>query len=210
MLALTLLLVVTGIAIGRIGSWFDFNPFGLFAEPETSIDDRRAAVVLRMQSLARLETQSFTIEKVIEAEKDGNVFQDVLFGDRILLIAQGDVLAGIDLGKLRDEDVDVREDDSVRVVLPESEVFVATLDNEATRVYDREQGVLSRGDAQLETAARRAAERAIFQAACDQGILERAADEAREQIEALLGLLEFQDVAVIATAGACQPPSIDG
>ena len=37
-------------------------------------------------------------------------------------------------------------------------------------VYDREQGLLSRGDAQIETKARQAAEASILQAACEQEI----------------------------------------
>ncbi|HUG14958.1 MAG TPA: DUF4230 domain-containing protein [Thermomicrobiales bacterium] len=203
LLSVLLFVLLAGVAIGRIGSWFDLNPLGLFAEPDTQIHDRQPAVVLQMQSLARLETMNYTIEKVIEAEKSGNVFQDLLFGDRILLIAHGNVIAGVDLSALDDEDVEVNDDDALTVTLPPSEIFVATLNNEETRVYDRDQGLLSRGDAQLETRARQAAVAAILQAACDQGILEQAAAEAKTQLTALLGLLEFSAVTVIAPAGVC-------
>jgi hypothetical protein len=208
-LAVTLFVIVAGVAIGRIGSIFDYNPFGLFAEPEIEIDGRQAAVIVQIQSLARLETMTYRVEKVIEAEKSGNMLQDVFFGDRILLIANGEVIAGVDLGKLREDDVVVSEDDAVTVTLPRSEIFVATLDNEQTRVYDRDQGLLSRGDSQLETRARQAAEAAILQAACDQQILERAAGEARVQIAALLGLLDFSDVTVVAEPGTCPAPDTD-
>ena len=204
LLGVSLFVLVAGVAIGRIGSWFDMNPFGMFAEPETSINDRRAAVVTEMRSLSRLETQQFTIEQVIEAEKDGNMFQDILFGDRILLIANGNVIAGIDFGKLEEGDVRVTGDSTVEVTLPASEVFLSALDNEQTRVYDREQGLLSRGSAQLETEARQAAEASLLRAACDQQILDKAASEAQSQVEALLRLLEFDDVTVDAPAGTCE------
>ena len=203
LLAVVLFVVLAGVAIGRIGSWFDVNPFGLFAEPDTQINDRQPAVVLQMQSLARLETMNYTIEKVIEAEKGGNAFQDLLFGDRILLIAHGNVIAGVDLSHLTDEDVQVSAENAITVTLPPSEIFVATLDNDATRVYDREQGLLSRGDAQIETEARQAAEASILQAACEQGILDQAATEAKTQIEALLRVVEFETVTVIAPVGTC-------
>jgi len=206
LLAIILSIVLAGIAIGRIGSWFDLNPFGVFAEPETTIDDRQPAVVVQMQSLARLETMNFTIEKVIEAEKGGNAFQDLLFGDRILLIAHGNVIAGVDLSTLDPDDVAVDEANAVSVTLPASEIFVATLNNEETRVYDREQGLLSRGDAQIETKARQAAEASILEAACEQGILERAATEAQTQVTALLGALQFSSVTVIAPTGTCDVP----
>jgi hypothetical protein len=202
-LAIVLTVVLAGVVLGRVGSWFDFDPFGLFAEPETEIDDRQPAIVLQMQSLARLETMTYTIEKVIEAEKDGNAVQDLLFGDRLLLIAHGNVIAGVDLGSLDSEDVEVSEDDAVTVRLPASEIFVATLDNDETRVYDRERGWLSRGDAEIETEARQAAEASILQAACEQGILDQAATEAKTQIESLLGALEFKTVTVVAPAGTC-------
>jgi hypothetical protein len=156
-----------------------------------------------MQTLARLETSVFTIEQVIEAERAGNVFQNLLFGDRILLIAHGQVIAGVDLSLLSEPDVVITGDNAVRLTLPPSEIFIATLDNEQTRVYDRNRGLLSRGSTQLETEARQAAEASILQAACDQGILERAAADARTQITALLRLLEFEDVEVIAPAGQC-------
>lgn len=197
-----LLVLVIGVAIGRIGGWMDFNPFGVFAEPETKIDDRRQAVVIEMRDLARLETQSYTIEKVISAEKQGNVFQDLLFGDRILLIAHGSVIAGVDLGKLDESDVTVDGDD-VRVELPPTEVFVSTLDNEQTRVYDRERGLLSRGDTKLETEARQAAQDAITSAACDSGILGQAAEQARDQLTALLNGLGFATTTVVAPVGEC-------
>jgi hypothetical protein len=203
LLSVLLFVVLAGVAIGRIGSWFDVNPFGLFAEPDTQIHDRQPAIVLQMQSLARLETMNYTIEKVIEAEKGGNVFQNLLFGDRILLIAHGRVIAGVDLSALDDGDVDISDDGAITVRLPASEIFVATLDNEETRVYDRDKGLLSRGDSQLETRARQAAEAAILEAACDQGILEQAAAEARTQLTALLGVLEFSEVTVIAPTGVC-------
>src|SRR3712207_8535694 len=46
-----------------------------------------------------------SIEQVIEAEKDGNILQDTFFGDRLLLIAHGNVIAGVDFGKLGEGDV---------------------------------------------------------------------------------------------------------
>lgn len=155
-----------------------------------------------MRDLARLETQSHTIEKAISAEKQGNVFQDMLFGDHILLIAHGSVIAGGDLAKLDEADVTV-DDDSVRIGLPPSQVFISTLDNEQTRVYDRERGLLSRGDAEFETEARQTALDAILGAACDSGILGQAAEQARDQLTTLLNGLGFATSTVVAPVGEC-------
>src|SRR5437868_6321278 len=55
------------------------------------------AVVKEMRQLSRLETATFTIEKIIDAGTNGSAINKFLFGDRILLIANGQVIAGFDL-----------------------------------------------------------------------------------------------------------------
>jgi hypothetical protein len=42
-------------------------------------------VIKEMKSLNRLETATFTIEKIIDAGTSGNTFSQFLFGDRLLL-----------------------------------------------------------------------------------------------------------------------------
>ncbi|HMM42171.1 MAG TPA: DUF4230 domain-containing protein [Thermomicrobiales bacterium] len=158
--------------------------------------------VIEVRDLARLETQSHTIEKVISAEKQSNSFQDMLFGDRTLLIAHGSVIAGGDLAKLDEADVTVGGD-SARAGLPPSEIFISTLDNEQTRVYDRERGLLSRGDADLETEARQTAQDAILGAACDSSILDQTAEQARNQLTTLLNGLGFATSTGVAPVGEC-------
>src|SRR3990167_10889604 len=74
----------------------------------TQGNTNRAAVIKQIQSLSRLETASFTIEKIIDEGSTGdNVFQRLLFGDKILLIAHGQAIAGFDLSKVTDQDIQV-------------------------------------------------------------------------------------------------------
>src|SRR4030066_689032 len=113
-------------------------------------------IINQIRPLARLETIQYTVEKVITAE----VGQDSLaplFGDRLLFVGHGYVIAGIDLGKIRSQDLTF-EDGMLMIHLPEAEIFVATLDNDKSYVYDRETGLLTHGDINLETTARQAAE----------------------------------------------------
>src|SRR3990172_4684893 len=56
-------------------------------------------IIHGVRDLARLETISYTIEKVITAETGQGPF-GFLFGDRLLLIAHGVVIAGVDLGRM--------------------------------------------------------------------------------------------------------------
>lgn len=169
----------------------------------TRIDASRDAVVKEMRSLGRLETSSFSIEKIIEARKDeGGPWRDILFGDKLLLIANGEVVAGYDLSGLSDEDI-TKEGGSLRVNLPAPQIISVRLDNEKTRVYDRDQGLLSRGDKDLESEARLAAEQSIREAACAAGILREARENAVKQLGAVLGALGWPDSVIMSPDGSC-------
>jgi hypothetical protein len=160
--------------------------------PTPTIIPDPVTIIREVQSLARLETIQYSVEKVITAEINQGIFGP-LFGDRLLLVAHGFVLAGIDLAELSEEDL--RLDDGVLYVdLPEAEVFVATLDNDKSYVYDRETGLLRKGDINLETEARQAAEDAILEAAVEDGILIYAEQNAETYIERLLNTLGYMRV----------------
>jgi len=192
--ALIALLVGAGTA-----SWIMTRPTG----DGTTIDASQAAVVKEMRSLGRLETSAFTIEKVIEAKKDGGgPWSDVLFGDKLLLIAHGEVVAGYDLSGLSDDDIE-RVGGSLRVKLPAPQIFSVRLDNEQTRVYDRDQGLLTRGDKDLESEARLAAEQSIRDAACAAGILHEAQENAVKQLGAVLRALGYPDSVIQSPSGTC-------
>jgi hypothetical protein len=149
-------------------------------------------VVREVNSLARLETIQYSVEKVVTAET-GQAFLGVLFGDRLLFIAHGEVIAGVDLAKLTADDVYV-ENGMIFVSLPEAEIFVATLDNDQSYIYDRQIGFLRRGSVDLETAARRAAEDEIEKAAINDGILPQAEENAEDFLRRLFLQMGFPEV----------------
>ncbi len=149
-------------------------------------------IIRDVRSLARLETVQYSIEKVITAETGQGIF-GALFGDRLLFVAHGVVIAGVDLEKLGPQDLWV-QDGVLYVRLPEAEIFIATLDNEKSYVYDRETGLLTKGDVNLETTARRAAEDAIEEAALEDGILDQAQQNARLYFSLLLRDLGYPEV----------------
>ncbi len=67
----------------------------ILPDPVTVIDE--------VQALARLETIRYTVEKVITAETNQGALAP-LFGDRLLFVAHGYVIAGIDMGKIQPGD----------------------------------------------------------------------------------------------------------
>ena len=187
-----LLVVILGLL--SIRNFFTDDPFSFNTSSKT--------VIKELRELNRLETASFTIEKVIDAGTNGNRFQEILFGDRILLIAHGEVIAGFDLSQLDEGDVMIN-DRSLTLTLPEPQVLVTRLDNEETRVYDRQQGLLTRGSEDLESEARLVAEQQIREAACTGGILDEASKNARSQLTALFKTLGFSSVVIETPVGSC-------
>jgi hypothetical protein len=167
--------------------------------PTPTILPDPVTIINQIRPLARLETIQYTVEKVITAE----VGQDTLaplFGDRLLFVGHGYVTAGIDLKNITSKDL-VIEAGLIKVTLPEAEIFDATLDNDKSYVYDRETGLLTKGDINLETAARQAAEDQIRQAAIDDGILAQAQANAETFMESLLNKLGYTQVTFIHPGG---------
>jgi len=195
-LALTLMILIA-LLLGIISIARFFTK-----QPQYTFNTNSRTVIKQLQSLNRLETAQFTIEKVIDAGKSGNQFQQLLFGDKILLIAQGEVVAGFDLTKLSEKDI-VIEGTTLRLMLPESEILFTKLNNDQTRVYDRKLGLLSKGDKDLEAKARESAEGLIRQAACDGRILDIASTNARTQLTALFKSLGFTTVIITIPQSGC-------
>lgn len=159
--------------------------------PTPTILPDPVTIIHEVRSLARLETIEYTVEKVITAETGQELA--VLFGDRLLFIAYGRVIAGVDLSKLTPQDL-YMQNGALHVRLPSTEVFVATLDNEKSYVYDRETGLLTHGDETLETKARQVAEGEILRSAIADGILDRAGENAESYLESLLRNLGYQEI----------------
>ena len=153
-------------------------------EPTPTVIVDPVTIIHQVRSLARLETIQYSIEKVITAES-GQGSLALLLGDRLLFVAHGIVIAGIDLEKLGPGDLIV-EENILYVQLPEAEIFIATLDNENSYVYDRDKGLLTKGDVNLETTARRVAEREIENSAVEDGILGIAQQNAESYLYRLL------------------------
>lgn len=147
----------------------------IIADPVTYINEVRA--------LARLETIQYSVEKVVTGETGGGTFQS-LFGDKILFVGHGTVIAGIDMSKLNPEDMRF-ENGVLTVNLPPAEIFIAALNNEKSYVYERDTGIITKPDINLETLVRQKAEEEILKGALEDGILEQA------QLNAEAYLLKF-------------------
>ncbi len=163
----------------------------IIPDPITYINEVRA--------LARLETIQYSVEKVITGETGGGTFQS-LFGDKILFVGHGTVIAGIDMSKLQPEDMRY-ENGVLTVKLPPTEVFIAALDNEKSYVYNRDTGILTKPDVNLETLVRQRAEEEILKAALEDGILDQAQTNAQAYLLKFFAALGFPNTIFITDQG---------
>jgi hypothetical protein len=165
---------------------------GMLRGGRTLINVDQPTVVRQIQQLQRLETVSYTMDKIISGEHANAYLPKFLAGDRLLLVVHGEVVAGINLARLQPNDVAI-EGQKVLIHLPAAEVFSTRIDNARTKVYSRDTGLFSSPDPNLESEVREEAERQLQQAALQDGILKTAADNARSTISGMLKGLGFHE-----------------
>jgi hypothetical protein len=160
--------------------------------PTPTIIPDPVTIIHDVRSIARLETIQYSVEKVITAETGTGAFA-WLTQDRLLLVAHGTVIAGVDMEKLEADDLWL-ENGVLHVRLPAAEIFVATLDNDQTYVYERDTSIIRTADPNLETQARQAAEDEIEKAAIADGILTVAQQNAESYLTRFFIVLGYPDV----------------
>lgn len=189
---IVLLAVAAGVGLARYGSSLPMVGW-LFGEgqPRTTTSP---VVVEGVQKLDRLATVRSTQSVVVTKETGGSELRRFLTGEEVLLVAVGEVEAGVDLSSIGEGDVRV-EEDSVDIRLPDPEVFSVSLDEERTRLYDRDQGLLIlRPDDSLVEEARQEAQNELLAAARQNDILQAAEQNAEESIQAFVTTLGFEEV----------------
>jgi hypothetical protein len=198
-LVLAFVIVVLGVGLGVALSTQSFmerlpviGPI-LFEEqpPRTTTGP---VMVEGIQDLDQLATVRWRESVIVTRESGGTELEQFLAGEKVLLVAAGDVEAGVTLADLGREDVKVNGE-TVTIRLPEPEILSVSLDEQKTGVYDRDFGPLNlRPDDDLVEEARGAAVERIEQAARDENILENAERNAEDSIRAFVTTLGFEEV----------------
>jgi hypothetical protein len=150
-------------------------------------------IIEEINSLARLETASYAFQDILQIQRNEELLWGV-FGESMLFVAYGDVIAGIDFSQMGPEDIQVVSPTKVIVRLPKAEILLSDLDNDRSYVADRDIGLLTRGDSQLETRIRQEAEARMVESAMENGILEMADEEAQAFMISFLVQLGFQEI----------------
>lgn len=176
------------------------NPFG----SETK-DRSNPALLQSLQKLNEYRAARANLEQVVDIEHDTKLVPSFVKGERIVLVAAGEVDARVDFRRLGPRALDVSADrKAVVITLPAPERAPARLDLARTRVLDHERGVIDRagellGDGgvdderQMLLVAQRKLDAA---AAADRELLPTAERNTRTMLERLARGLGFERVTV--------------
>ncbi len=187
------LALVTGVGIARYGDRIPWLA-PILGQPTQNSE----AVVQGIQRLNELATVKYTTQVIVTEEQNPRILQqplpEFLTGEKVLLMAVGEVQAGIDLEELGQRDVQV-EGQRVTIDLPQARILDSSLDEDKTKLYDRDRGLLRiRGNDALLEEARRDAEDRMVEAARQNGIVEQAQNNAEESLRAFVTSLGYEDV----------------
>jgi hypothetical protein len=120
--------------------------------------------------------------------------------ERLLMMVYGDVQAGFDLEKLKEGDL-WTDGKRVRLVLPAPEILNTSIDFDQTHiVYYENNIVLEKNNPNLQGEALEEAQKAIQQAALQNGVLDKANNYGKLYYENFLRSLGFTEIEVVTDA----------
>lgn len=161
-----------------------------------SITPSPTVVIQRLQALNQLETAQSVSQHVVEAKSESTWLPSFLSGERLLLIAQVQVVAGLDMRRISPSDIEVKGNE-VTVTLPLPKILSVRIDEAKTRVFARERGwLVLNPDKDLEREARLQALMEARQAALKSELLPFARRKAEENLRTFLQTLGFRKVEI--------------
>lgn len=153
-------------------------------------------LVKELREVARLETLTVHVEKVVDMkDRQRRMYGLVAAEDALLFVASGEVVLGVDLQKLGDDDA--RFDEATKTAylhLPRPEIFSTRFDEAHSYVHTRDTDVLAKRNEGLEAAARREALASFAAAGSEKQTIERAREQAEKELRALARAWGAKDV----------------
>jgi hypothetical protein len=195
-------LLLLAVALFFVGVYLGSRLPRLFGRGGATRTYNTPVMLQQVQTLSDLVTVKYVLERV-EVWDDppaGLVSQFVAGDNRILLLAHGVVKAGVDLGKLKPEDLKI-EGKTIWINLPSAHITDAYLDDKETKVIERTTGFLRTFDKDLEQNIRRTAVQDLRLAAGRGGILRDADERARTQLAKFFTLMGFEKVEFRVNSG---------
>lgn len=176
--------------------------------PTTSTTITSRGILQRVQALNNLESAAFHIEAVISKEQAGTWWKAWQDGQSALFVANGSVVAGVNLSRLTADAVRVSGDGKVvQITLPPAEILNVSVTD--LKAVDTKTGLLGllKVDEVLRQQALQDARSRLQAIACESSILKVATENSTHDIERLFTLVDGIEITVnAAPAAPCQAP----
>jgi len=147
--------------------------------------------VEKIESMGKLELVKINIKDVLEQTKERPLF---LPNAKTVLIVAGEVFAGIDMEKVKKEDI-AEFNSKITVTLPSPEIFMSKVNHEKSKVYNIEWGGFS--SAELVDEAYKNAELAIIENAKTTGYEITCQNNARALLAPIFSQLAGKEVTIL-------------
>jgi len=157
--------------------------------------ENTSTIIQQVQTLSDLVTVKYVMQKVeiVDSPPESTLGQFIQGDNKVLLLAQGVVKAGIELKKIAPDDVTI-SGKTLTITLPRPEITDAYLDDAQTKVIERTTGFLRSLDKDLEQTTRQYAVADIRRGALESGILNDANDRARTELRTFFQQAGFETV----------------
>jgi hypothetical protein len=178
------------------------NPF----KPNTT--DRTGPVLLKsIQDLSRFVAAEGNFEVIVDLQNNRKYVPDFLINDRVLFVAAGSVEAYVDFATIGQGAITESSDHkTVEIHLPAPQLGKPNIDNERSRVFAQQKGLLNRvgdffnGDPNRMQQVLLLAEEKIATAARDAGLTDRAQENTRKMLDGMLRSLGYTSISIIFAA----------
>jgi hypothetical protein len=178
------------------------NPF-----KEETVDRSGPVLIKSLENLSEYRAASANMQVVVDLEQDTDLVPSFIKGERTLFVAAGSVDAAVDFAGLGRSPGAVQVSDDrkeVAITLPPARLTEPRLDQERSRIYDRDRGALDRieeafsddGGADQQELYVLAEDKLTEAAASDPSLLRTAERNTRSMLEGMMRGLGFEQVTV--------------
>ncbi len=157
--------------------------------PGEPVYELSATIVLeRIQEMSQLTTTRYNYSSIVTSEREMPDILKGLYGEQMVMVAVGHIVAGIDLSQLTEQSVIVQEG-RVTIQLPSPVLQDCFLNESQSYVVSQDTGLFAAPSPNLDTESRRYAIAQFRDMSLEEGILDQAQTQAISAIEGLLLLI---------------------
>ena len=163
--------------------------------------EQTPVIIKEINTLAQLITITYSDEVVMDKTKTGNGLPSLMSAglamvlvpssERLVIIGRGKVIAGIDLSRLQEKDVNT-VGDSVHIILPSAQILNTIINPSGFETFD-EEGTWTEAEV---TDLKVKIKNEITKRALQQNILTQANERSRNIIETFLKSTGFKKIAI--------------